>query len=766
MIWLFACTAPVEDTAPVVPVEEDPELLSQPTVDLGLPCGGRMWEGLPTEGIFVDDLGSDEGDGTREHPVATIARAMELGDRVLLAPGTYVGPEALWETPRQLEVLGQCRDEVILVGETLPPITMAADAESDLLVQSVTVTGGWGAVWAFGGHLRLTDLRIEGNESDGVFASGAEAAVVLKDVLIEGLHPASSGPYSYGIFLGDGARLEGYGVEVRDVEGYAVAVDGLGSEGVFDALHVSDIQAFHERASGLSSRHEGRLLCTACRIEDVAISGVYASDRGWLRMEGSTVAGVQEPGGVNGGVVAIAQGQIELQDTRISDIDGYGVVALDQGAVVLDQVEIVRARFDSPSTPGAGIAATSRGLIEGSRVTVRDTKGAALLATDHGRIELRAVTVLGVDAGVGGSAGLVGPGVLADALAIIGLHGVRIERATGHGLQAQQGGVISAEDLILRDTRPVVDADYGLELVAYLDGVVRVLNGAIHSPLTHGGAASLGGRLELTNVVFHPSAGVGVVAQSGGSAWLDQVSFLGRTAGALTALGEGTLVEGRGLLMRDTLRRDDIKVGFGASSGHGASMVLEDVLIGSPWSLGLVAEGGALQCTDCRIDQAILAGVFVADGGTATLVDTTVSGVLPEPTQGVGVGVFVGAAEGRPLPSLVATGLTVDATGIAGVWADGADLSLTDCSLSPEHRVEVLPGVWTHGDGLYATRSTLALSGCHLHDAPGVGLFLNGVSGDEEELSYADNSEDRVEATDRPTLVLDFWNQVDLSGLN
>lgn len=155
MIWLFACTAPVEDTAPVVPVEEDPELLSQPTVDLGLPCGGRMWEGLPTEGIFVDDLGSDEGDGTREHPVATIARAMELGDRVLLAPGTYLGPELLWSEVRSIEVLGQCRDEVHLIGDSFPPITMATDSEGELLVKGVTVTGGWSGVWAFAGHMRL-----------------------------------------------------------------------------------------------------------------------------------------------------------------------------------------------------------------------------------------------------------------------------------------------------------------------------------------------------------------------------------------------------------------------------------------------------------------------------------------------------------------------------------------------------------------------------------------------------------------------------------
>ena len=317
----------------------------------------------------------------------------------------------------------------------------------------------------------------------------------------------------------------------------------------------------------------------------------------------------------------------------------------------------------------------------------------------------------------------------------------------------------------MRDTQPVLGDTHGLELVAYLEGVVRVLGGAIHSPLTHGGAAAQGGRLELTDVVFHPSSGVGVVAQSQGSAWLDGVSILGRTAGALAALGEGSRVEGRGLLLRDTRRRDDLKVGFGAACGDGGSMSLEDVLVGSSEALGLVAEGGSLSCTRCTVDQALLAGVFVADGGTALLVDATVSGVLPEATQQVGVGVFVGAAEGRPVPRLTATGLEVEATGIAGVWAEGGDLTLAGCSLSPEGRVEVLPGVWAHGDGLYATRSVVHLSDCHLHDAPGVGLFLNGAEGLESDLSYADNGEDRVEATDRPTLSLDFWNQVDLGGV-
>ena len=168
--------------------------------------------------LLVSPTGSDEsGDGSLEHPFASLEKAVASGNAIFLMPGTYVFPQTALRVAKSLSVKGSGRDVTILTGDSdndqIPDrggfIFSGTSTTSSLANLTITActTAGRTSHDAYGCAINL----------NGTAAGATETCLYLTNVAITACANATYGNaiYAYvGHLIMEDCLLSGNGTSV------------------------------------------------------------------------------------------------------------------------------------------------------------------------------------------------------------------------------------------------------------------------------------------------------------------------------------------------------------------------------------------------------------------------------------------------------------------------------------------------------------------------------------------------------------------------
>ena len=328
------------------------------------PCSGGGWGAIGVPGADWQHvsalLGSDLwGDGTVDHPYATVARAVEAA-RVLptgvarvvaVWPGAYdasvsLQPGVGWDDP--VSLLGCAPDETALIAAdpTLPVVETAVVPATT--VQGLSLVGGTRSLAASAGATLWADgVWVQGATRTGVWIAGDTTTAVLRRTVVA--HVAEDGGCGWGAAswgadttwdesavigaVGAGIVAEGGVLDVRRtlVTGIAPTSAGLGGRGVhaqYAALWLEDAVVADTWDAGVFA-----LSPTGGRVRNIVIDLTGA---GWVA--GSPTGDGVVVTGARRGAFPV-QGTVSLDVARAAvlfeeaNVDLSGNTAIGAGAV-------------------------------------------------------------------------------------------------------------------------------------------------------------------------------------------------------------------------------------------------------------------------------------------------------------------------------------------------------------------------------------------------------------------------------------------------
>ncbi len=332
-------------------------------------------------------------------------------------------------------------------------------------------------------------------------------------------------------------------------------------------------------------------------------------------------------------------------DCRVERNVEAGVLAAESHLVLTD-VTIADTAATAGGDFGIGVelaggsdASFTRVTVGGSHYVGVEVDDSVLIATDT------TVTGTATSDGVTGGVGLY----------VIGGGEVTW---SGGGVSASEVVAVSVADDAVVDvdgaTLEGMEAPPGSSNGIFVGGGAVTLTDAIVSGMTGVACSVSGGELHLVRGLVQQNragaSGARAVEVSGGLLRADDTDFLDNAGLGVVATGEGAEARLDGCdVSRTGLDRDgEGGYGLGASGG------------------------GHLDVRDTRVTDNVELGIWVTEGGTATLTDVTVSGTLPDAdaTNGIGLAVTAGGA-------VDADGLTLTGNHTLGAIVDAGTATLT-----------------------------------------------------------------------------------------
>jgi nitrous oxidase accessory protein NosD len=476
---------------------------------------------------------------------------------------------------------------------------------------------GWGAHRTIGAAVRAAGPNALVSIQAGTYS---ESVVVEQDVRLV----AEQGPGSVRLVASTGPALT-----FRSPGGSA---EGLVIEGLDDhvALAVSD----------------GAVEITGCEIT-----------RGVVRVGGSARPVLRECH-IHTGVAGLfleGDSAAIVEDTRIADVDGHGVLVRQGASPTLRRVSVARTGkhglwvgdsaggvyedcdFTATGTAAVAVNGTARPGLRNCRIADSAAEGILLAENAGTRDDPEAAE----NAGTEGLAGLV-------------LRGCQIERTKLDAVYVSGKSVVSLVDCRISDVRAtgvLVDgsAQLGLEGVAVVDvtGTGLAVNGTSKADVRRGEFIRLGANGIFATGQTEVSVTGCTVADSGFS--------------AVHAAGSSRMT------VRDTEIRNSAEHGLRVVDQ--ATALIENTKIDAATLSGLAADGGDFTARGCRI-TASGTGISLVTGHRPLVEDCEVQACG-------GTGINVGVNTGGLI-----SGTRISETGSAGVFIrEGAAPWLTDCSI-------------------------------------------------------------------------------------
>jgi hypothetical protein len=723
MLLLLACALESVQSVPVEPPCPHGEQLEGSRC-LPVECGIGVWGDLPDEGIHVDPLAPPEGDGSRDRPFNDLRPALALGGTVLLAEGTYMGP--FRDGGLDVEVIGRCRALVNLTATTeeSQPVLTVRTQPVWVGLKDLTVSGGVIGIEALDhSEVSLTRVHIDQPGDIGIYVLGGH--VTVQDVLITDPVPVET------------EDAVGVSISIGWMAGSDVTVDG-GSLGIENAgsVDMERLVVRNQRSvgvyapAGLLLDYAGSVSCRDCLFENIENVGVMTTNGGYLVLADTVVREIHNLPGIPGvGIMIHHWGEAYLDGVVVEDVQGDGMRVTGEYSGIISDDTLVRRVVGIEGNPGVGVRAMDLGVIRGVSLQVEQIEGAGVACTG-GLMRLPYLQVRDISPSVPFADGrIAGPGLFVDEGCVARVDRAAIYRADTFGVVVQGEGSTLQSSLLVDST---TGATRPVDVVVQLGGSASLTDSVLTGP-DHG-LIAWGGSVEVEGLELPPSKGVGVVAQEGGAFVGTDVHITGRTGWGVGAALDSTLAltdSSVSYTVRDADRSIATAVASDSSEVH-----LTRVEVGPTRGIGVATEsGGVLTLTDSRVEDSVLAGVFVGPEGSLVCTGSVVEGALTEQTvgMGVGLGVVQGSAE--------LNRCEVSGGAHSAVWASDSELLIADSVLTGGPRQWVLETL-THGDALVSDHSLTRVQNSALVDAEGWGLLALGGSVELDEVAFEGNTGD------------------------
>lgn len=496
------------------------------------------------------------------------------------------------------------------------------------------------------------DLLLEGNMGPGLnLADGARAD--LLNATIRGASPDLDDQYGWGVNVGSGARLAAEGLLLESNRGTGVAVMG-----------------------GSATLHGAVVRDTRSPMESMASFGIMLEDGGTLEASDLLLDSNREQG------LWIATGSSAVLDTAtIRDTEpiddgtmGWGIRVLDDATLVARNLLLERNADVGLSLSGTSLVTLDDAIVRGTQPTSSGTFGR------------------GID--VQGGASLVARGLLLEdnheiGLSVFGVATADLRQSVirdtqplpsgmfGRGINVEGGGRLVAEGLLLDGNRDMGLAAGGTSTTVELENVtVRGTRPIADGRFGRGIAAERGARLDASGLVVADNCDVGLFASD-----------------------QGTIVGIQDALVSSTASGMDGASGFGVLLQDGAVLDAEGIQVQDSEGPGIYCVSGAtMEASDISLVGNGFAGAVVLDADIA-LRHASVSGSVPNPSEGGGVGLFAWDAWG-------------------GVGIEVEDVAFADIPG---------PAVYLRGEGTYVVRGCSVGEGGGTARLPGGVLAIEGV---------------------------------------
>lgn len=694
----------------------------------GRGCPSGVWpEDLPADRpVVYVRAGADGGDGARATPYGTIGEAVATapsGAVIAVARGTYREAVALGGG---LALWGACAGETTVAPTASGPGGAIDVTGAGVEIRDVRVGGVRMGVTlrAAGQSARLDGVVVADAVGRGISAA-AGASVTGTGVVVRDLRGATG---ALAIVASGGGSVELTRVVVRHARLAAVTADGPGSSVTLHDASISDTGATSDGVGGeaVYAPHGGRVELTRFAIERNRDISVFATDPGsevtlsegvvrdtWLATTAASGRGVVAQAGAtvalgrvllerhaDYGVVLFGAGtHASLTDVVVRDVAenragarGHGLGAYDGATATLTRCEIARTHDAALVALSAGTAIEA-GDVRITRVDGRsaDGRAGAGIAVELGATASVGRAVMSGCAEVGIYVSDDGTSFFADNLVIERTRGRSGDGGNGRGVEIGTGAAATVRRAWIDQVREagVIVSGYrahGIFSDLRVSATIRNERGIEG----RGAGAQYGGVLELDRALLDDNAGTGIVAaaeaaivvavdvtirapdgergmsiEATASALLDRVAIDGAREVGIAALGAGTRVDGRDVLVRRVrgragdarygrgvdaadgsstrlarLRIEEVREAGAAATGPGTTIELSDVTVrgvsaadcalstcaARAGGFGLVAhQGGALRATRVDVSRAAVAGVVVGIGAAVDLSDGEVA---------------------------------------------------------------------------------------------------------------------------------------------
>ena len=542
---------------------------------VGPPCpAGDFPEHLPPEraAIFVAGTPGTGGSGTRDDPFHDLGAAFAAasgGEIFVLGKGTHTIAGLF---PDDSSFWGACTAETHVVAGFADEFTGAISAVE-------------------GAHLELRNLHVRG-PTPGILAEEA-SSVDAENVIVEETGIAA-------IWVHDGASFTGRNIAVRDTRGSP-------SMGFGRALTVQTGGRIEIQRGTFERTREIAAFAvddgSALVLHDVAIRDTrpQATDDGFGRA-------VEIAAGASGDLARVAiEGNLD-----------YGVFTGGAGARVTIDDAVVRGNRSraNDGEAGRGLSAQEGAQLTATRVLVDDNRELGIYGAGiDGLVTLRDVVVRRT--------------LPRDAMNV-----------GGRGIQVQWGGALDAERVLV-DQNQEFGAFFFEADVRLTDVAVRRTFGDAAGELGRGVEALESTTLELTRVAIDENRDIGLyVAGEGTVATLADVLVARTQPEAISDFyGRGVSVSGAASVTGERVRVLDNRE-TGLFAGGGATVSIRDCRIErtaeqacaettcSDFRAGVgvvTLDGARTELHDFIIADNALAGIFIAAGGTVSMVDGEVA---------------------------------------------------------------------------------------------------------------------------------------------
>lgn len=567
--------------------------------------------------------------------------------------------------------------------------------------------------------------------------------------------PAACGVGTWGGRTGDvyvdAAATAGDGTEAAPFATLTEAVDALADAGGT----VQIAEGSYLETLSLGGEADGLVLNGRCAELVTLDASAGEDDSVALLLDARHATEVQLGGmvirGGKGGGIGILGGVLTLTEVALAENRRFGLYldssAAEVSATALRITDTTPPRGD---TSGRGVHLQRGARLDCADCTVERSVEAGLFVVESS-VVLEGGGVFDTETTPGGSFGMgIELALGSDAT----LTDVTVEGSHYLGIEVD-GSTLSASGVVVSGTATTGDGEGGAGLYLTGDAAASWTGGSLTQNEVYQAAVEEGGTLTLTDTTISGGGGTGRgLLVSGGEATLTDTTLsaiptlaLSVTAGEahlVRVVVDGTLPSAEGargvevsghLDAVDSTIRNNAGLGL-LVRGAGAEGVLDGCVVsgsqlsGEEGGYGLgVSGGGRLEVQNTEVTNNVELGIWVTDGGQATLDDVTVSGTLPDAYDENGIGLAV--TDGG---SVAADGLVIVENQTLGVLVDGGTAGFTDLTVS-DTRVAVDGGygrgmtvqggavVEVHG-GSFVRNHQMAV----VVSSPGSSLLVDGLT--------------------------------------
>jgi len=637
-------------------------------------CGDAGFP-APAATLFVDDSFAVV-DATHFRTIGAAISAATPGATIAIESGTYA--EALAPN-RGITLAGRCPALVRVVAPATGP-ALTLSAALDVRLENLTLTGGLLGIRAEAGA-RITARRvvIEGNRRSGVQAVDSTTLVVLEDSVVRNTAPdPATGTFGQGIAASFGAQLNLTDVSVEGnretgifldrmnthLDGRRVVVSGtlprastgrlgwgLGVQGGA-TVDLFEVAIVGNRATGVLVAQPGSRLSLTNAVIGRTLPGLDNASTpiaieaavqlgGNLQLTNTALAGSSQlalqVGGmtsaarITGGTIRDLSPQVQparavevstgasvtLSGVAFARIGAPGLEALG-GQATLDDVSF--SELGGPAIRAQGMA-----QVGATNVSIDRAAGAGLIASSNATATVTGCSVRSTALGATADGGQAGYGATAQQGATLTLERCVFDSNAVAGLYSN-GSTLSANQVVVRGTRPDPAGDFGQGAIAERGGTIALTDALFDQNRVAGLQVSFGGsqitasRVVVRGTQAQPDGtrGRGANAQFGGVLSAISSAFLGnRQVGVFAFQSKVTLED---VLVRGTLADPGGAYGNGIEALTDGDIEMKRGAIESSAGIAAVfAEGAGLLDAVRVVNNAV--GIHTQDGAMLLEVD-------------------------------------------------------------------------------------------------------------------------------------------------